>query len=235
MGIEFPVAVDSNFAIWNAFGNQYWPAMYFIDAKGRIRHNQFGEGGYDQSELALQQLLTETNIFAAFDSTLTVVIPSGFEIPANANNLRSPETYLGYDRSESFASPGGAKKNRSQMYAAPDQLKLNQWALSGDWTVEREGIKLNQPNGKLFFRFHARDLHLVMKSIDLDRPINCQIRLAGQAPGLSHGIDVGSDGQGTVIRPRLYQLLRRTNPLTDQTFEIQFFGASVEAYGLTFG
>jgi hypothetical protein len=235
MGIEYPVAVDSNFAIWNAFGNQYWPAMYFIDAKGRIRHHQFGEGGYGQSEIAIQQLLVEAKTSGLADGTPVTIAPNGFEIPADVNNLGSPETYLGYERSESFSSPGGFKRNRRQIYTVPNPLKPNHWALSGDWTVGKDSIRLNQPNGKIFFRFHSRDLHLVMKPVDLNQPKTFRIRLDGQAPGLSHGIDVGSDGQGTLDQPRLYQLVRQTNPVTDQTFEIEFFGAGFEAYDFTFG
>jgi hypothetical protein len=235
MGIEYPVAVDSNLAIWNAFGNQYWPAMYFVDAKGRLRHHQFGEGGYAQSEIALQQLLAETKTGAVADGTLVTIAPNGFEIPADVNNLGSPETYLGYERSESFASPGDFKKNRNRVYTLPEELKLNHWALSGDWTVGKESVRLNQSSGKITFRFRARDLNLVMAPAEPERPLKFRVTIDGQPPHSSKGLDISGSGEGVLAQPRLYQLLRQPSPVVDRTFEIEFSDRTAEAYDFTFG
>lgn len=233
--IDYPVAVDSNYGIWDAFGNHYWPAVYLADATGRIRYHQFGEGDYDRTEAAIQQLLREGGFSGAGDAAVRVD-PRGSEVAADWDSLRSPESYLGRDKAEGFASPGGAVVGKSRSYAVPRSLRLNQWALAGDWTVSDGAVKLDKADGRIAFRFHARDVHLVMGPASRGASIRYRVLLDGQPAGAVHGGDVDEQGNGTVTgEPRLYQLIRQSGPVSDRTFEIEFLDPGAEAYVFTFG
>ena|ERR1035437_1682208 len=221
-------------AIWRAFNNEYWPALYFVDAEGHIRHRLFGEGEYEQSEMIIQQLLADAGI-RGIAHGLVSVDASGVEAGPDLDNLQSPETYLGYERTENFASPGGADWDESRSYAAPTWLGLNQWSLSGNWTIEKHNIVLNELNGRIAYRFHARDLHLVMGPSVRGRSVRFRVLIDGRPPGASRGVDVDEQGNGTVTEPRLYQLIRQPKPIADHQFEIEFLDADVEAYSVTFG
>jgi thiol-disulfide isomerase/thioredoxin len=234
MRVDYPIAIDSDYAIWTAFDNHYWPALYFVDAQGQIRHHQFGEGQYEQSEMIIQQLLAEAGI-DGIDQELVSVDASGVEAAADWGSLRSPENYLGYERTEGFASPGDAVLDRPHVYAAPAPLRLNQWALAGDWTVERQATVLNTAGGRILYRFHARDLHLVMGPAARGTSVRFSVRVDGGAPGAAHGGDVDEEGNGTVSEQRLYQLIRQPQPIADRLFEIAFLDGGVEAYAFTFG
>src|SRR3954447_490953 len=206
MRIDVPVAVDSDYRIWDAFANSYWPALYFIDAEGRIRHHHFGEGGYEYAEIVLQLLLAPTG---GLDRGLVSVDPSGVEAQPDWDDVRSPETYVGYSRSTAFASPGGASPDRPGEYAMPDALPLNRWALAGEWTIGREAATLNASGGRIAHRFHARDLTLVLGPDALGRPVRFQVQLDGEPPGDAHGVDTDGEGGGTITDTRLYQLIRQ--------------------------
>jgi thiol-disulfide isomerase/thioredoxin len=232
--VDYPIAIDSGFEIWRAFDNHYWPALYFIDAQEHIRHHQFGEGDYEQSELILQQLLAEAGS-GGIGHEVVSVDARGLEAAADWRSLKSPENYLGYDRAENFASPGGAASDKPRVYAAPARLTLNHWALSGDWTVGQQAAVLNQANGRIVYRFHARDLHLVLAPPSDGRPVRFRVKLDGAPPGPDHGLDVDAEGWGSVQQPRLYQLVRQATPIADRTFEIEFFDGGVRAYVFTFG
>jgi thiol-disulfide isomerase/thioredoxin len=234
MKIEYPIAIDSDYAIWRAFNNEYWPALYFADAQGRIRHHQFGEGEYQESELIIQQLLAEAGI-AGFGRELVSVDASGIEAAADWGDLRSAENYLGDERTQNFASPGGAHANKSRVYAAPARLGINHWALTGDWTVGKQSIVLNQANGQITYCFHARDLHLVMGPATRGTSVQFRVLIDGKPPAAAHGVDVDDQGCGTVTQPRLYQLIRQPEPVVDRQFEIEFTDAGVEAFSFTFG
>jgi thiol-disulfide isomerase/thioredoxin len=232
--IDYPVAIDSDYAIWSAFNNHYWPAFYFVDAQGQIRHHRFGEGDYEMSEMILQQLLTEAGI-SGIGHDLVSVDARGAEAAADWDSLRSPENYLGYQRTQNFASSDGAVLDTPHVYAAPTRLRLNHWALAGDWTVHRQAVALNQAEGRIAYRFHARDLHLVMGPAAPGTPVRFRVLLDGQPPGAAHGTDVDDQGNGTVTQPRLYQLIRQPGPVTERTFEITFLDPGVQAYAFTFG
>ena len=234
MRVDYPIAIDSDFAIWRALKNEYWPALYIVDAQGRIRHHQFGEGDYEQSERIIQQLLAEAGN-SGIGRDLVSVDPRGAEAPADWGNLKSPENYVGYGRTENFASPGGPALDKGHLYAAPAQLKLNHWALSGDWTMKTQPIVLNKPNGRIAYRFHARDLHLVMGPVARGSAVRFRVLIDGQPPGAAHGIDVDEQGNGTVTEQRLYQLIRQPKPIADRRFEIEFLDPGVEAFAFTFG
>jgi thiol-disulfide isomerase/thioredoxin len=233
LGVDYPVAVDNDYAIWSAFDNHYWPALYFVDAQGQIRHHRFGEGDYDMSEMVLQQLLTDAG--GGIDQELVSVDAGGLEAAADWDSLRSPENYLGYERTDNFVSPNGSILETSYAYAAPPRLGLNHWALSGDWTVTRGAIVLNQADGRIAYRFHARDLHLVMAPPARGTPVRFRVLLDGQPPGAAHGVDVDDQGNGTLTDPRLHQLIRQPGPVTDRAFEITFLDPGVQAYAFTFG
>ena len=235
MRIEYPVATDNNYAVWRAFDNHYWPALYFADAQARIRHHHFGEGEYGQSEMVIQQLLAEAGSAGAGGDGLVSVEARGLEDPADWDDLRTPENYTGYERTENLASPGGAAPGRPHVYTAPAELRLNQWALSGDWTMEEQATTLNTADGRISCRFHARDLHLVMGQAAPGTSQPFRVLLDGQPPGASHGADVDSQGSGMVTRPRLYQLIRQAGPISDHTFEIIFLEPGAQAYAFTFG
>jgi thiol-disulfide isomerase/thioredoxin len=234
MKIHYPVADDSDYAIWHAFQNNYWPAFYFVDAQGRIRHHQFGEGSYEQSEMIIQRLLVEAGS-AGIGHELASVNGQGIEAAADWADLRSPENYLGYDRMENFSSAGGAVLGKSHSYVAPMRLTLNQWALSGDWTMESGFAAPDAAGGRIAYRFHARDLHLVMGSSDPRKSIRFRVEIDGAPPGIDHGLDVDAEGRGSVQEPRLYQLVRQSRPITERTFEIEFSDAGGRAYAVTFG
>ena len=234
MRVDYPIAIDNDFAIWRAFNNHYWPALYLVDAQGRIRSHQFGEGAYEQSEMMIQQLLAEAGI-GGIAHELVSVEAQGAEAAADWGDLRSPENYLGDERTENFASPGGAVVDQPRVYAAPGRLMLNQWALAGEWTVEREAVVLNTANGRIAYRFHARDLHLVMGPAARGTSVRFRVRIDGQQPGAAHGSDVDEQGNGTVSDQRLYQLIRQSGHIADRQFEIEFLDAGVEAFAFTFG
>jgi len=234
MTIHYPVVIDSNYGIWRAFKNQYWPALYFMDGQGRIRHHQFGEGEYEQSELAIQQLLGEAGA-GGLNQGLVSVDAVGAEAPADWKELKSPENYVGYERTQGFASPGGAVPDDRRPYVLPQTLKLNQWALAGDWTMEKQAVVLNKKNGRIAYRFHARDLHLVMGPVDTRGSVQFRVLIDGTAPGAAHGIDLNDQGNGSVAEPRMYQLVRQPQPILDRSFEIEFLDSGVEAFSFTFG
>jgi thiol-disulfide isomerase/thioredoxin len=234
MGVTYPIAIDNDYAIWRAFDNNYWPALYFVDAKGHIRHHHFGEGGYEQSERIIQQLLAEAGRGGS-DRALVSVNGAGTEAAADWGSLESPENYVGYERTENFASPGGATFDQPHVYAAPPRLGLNHWALSGDWTMGRQATVSNQAKGRLFYRFHARDLHLVMGPVAPGTSVRFRLLIDGQPPGAAHGLDVDAQGYGTVTEQRLYQLIRQPKPISDREFEIEFLDPGVAVFAFTFG
>jgi thiol-disulfide isomerase/thioredoxin len=234
MAIDYPIAIDNDYAIWRAFDNEFWPALYFIDAKGRSRHNKFGEGDYDQSEAVIQSLLTEAGV-GGFGSGFAPVYAAGPEVAADWLDLKSGENYLGYEHSENFASPGGVVTSKPHAYSFPKDLKLSHWALAGDWTAGKQAIRLNAANGRIAYQFHARDLHLVVGPAANAAPVRFRVFVDGQAPGAARGTDVDETGQGTVAEPRMYHLIRQSKPIVDRRFEIEFLDAGVDAYSFTFG
>ncbi len=234
MKVSYPIAIDNDYAIWYAFDNHYWSALYLVDAQGHIRYHHFGEGAYEQSEMMIQQLLAEAGI-GGIDDELVSVDASGVEAPADWDSLRSAENYVGYERTENFASPGDAVLNSPHVYDFPTRFSLNQWALAGEWTVGEQAIVLNAANGRIAYRFHARDLHLVMGPAARGTSVRFRVFLDGQAPGTAHGSDVDEQGHGTVSDQRLYQLIRQPKRIADRQFEIEFLDAGVEAFSFTFG
>ncbi|MEF9441676.1 cytochrome c biogenesis protein DipZ [Burkholderia sp. 1B3(2022)] len=237
LGIDYPVAIDNGYSIWRAFNNEYWPAHYFIDAQGRIRHHHFGEGEYAQSERAIQSLLAEAGHPDALNVPLGLAgAPAkGALAAADSADVRSPETYVGYARAESFASPGGVVRDAAHRYDAPAGPDLNGWGLAGTWNVGAEHASLAAPDGRIVYRFHARDLHLVLGPGTSGRPVRFRVTLDGAAPGAAHGTDVDAQGYGTVTGQRLYQLVRQTGTIADRTFAIEFLDPGVDAYAFTFG
>ena len=233
MRIDYPIAVDNYFAICRALKNQYWTALYIVDAQGRVRHHQFGEGGYEQSETVIQQLLSEAG--TGRSNQRVAVDARGIEVPADWDNLKSPENYVGYSRTENFASPGGVVKDEDHVYAAPSRLRLNQWALAGNWKMSNQATSLTKANGRIVYRFHARDLHLVMGPATRGAAVRFHVLIDGQPPGAAHGVDVDDQGNGTATEQRLYQLIRQPNPIADRQFEIEFLDPGVEAFAFTFG
>ena len=231
--IDYPVAIDNDYALWRAFDNQYWPAHYFIDAEGRIRHRHFGEGDYEGSEKVIQQLLGEAGK-GGETGTFVSVRGAGAEAAADLADAKSPETYIGYERAENFASPGGAVENAAHDYelGAP---RLNEWSLAGNWTIQSERAVLNKDGGAIDFRFHARDLHLVLAPGADGKPVRFRVSIDGASPGDNHGVDVDASGEGTVTEDRLYQLVRETGKVEDHTFEVRFLDPGVNAYAFTFG
>ena len=234
MRLTYPVAIDSDFTIWRAFRNNAWPALYFVDAQGRVRHHYLGEGEYERSEMMIQQLLAEAGA-ANVSRTVVSVDARGVEAAADWGNLKSPETYVGYGRAHNFASRGGAIVDKPRDYAAPASLRLYQWALSGDWTVKREFAALNKANGRIAHRFHARDVHLVMGPAAPGTSVRFRVLIDGQPPRGAHGVDVDAQGNGTLTEQRMYQLIRQTAPVTERTFEIEFLEPGVEVFAFTFG
>jgi thiol-disulfide isomerase/thioredoxin len=234
MQIDYPVAVDSEHVIWRAFRNQYWPALYFIDAQGRVRHEYFGEGAYAQSEMVIQQLLMQNGV-SGIDREPVSVDARGLEVAADWGDLMSPENYLGYERTENFVAAGAAAHDKPRMYEAPARLRLNEWALSGDWTVKQGAVLVNKPDGRIVYRFHARDLHMVMGPAAPGASVRFRVRIDGEPPGATHGVDVDEQGYGTVTEQRLYQLIRQPKPIVDRQFEIEFLAPGAEAFAFSFG
>jgi thiol-disulfide isomerase/thioredoxin len=220
MRVDYPVALDSDYAIWSAFDNHYWPAIYVVDASGQIRHHRFGEGEYDETEMIIQYLLDESGLGGVSDEMVSVE-GDGIEAPADWRSLRSPENYLGSDRTQNFVSAG-------------TPLRLNEWSLTGDWAIGRGAVVLNEPGGAIQNRFHARDLHLVMGPSTDGVPVRFQVLVDGQPPGADHGGDVGEDGSGVADYRRVYQLIRQRD-VADRTFDITFLDAGAAAYSFTFG
>ncbi|HUA25547.1 MAG TPA: cytochrome c biogenesis protein DipZ [Steroidobacteraceae bacterium] len=239
LGITYPVAIDNNYAIWDALNNEYWPAHYLIDARGRIRYHHFGEGSYDETERAIRQLLAEAGHAQALQ--VAVGMPrqdmpaQGAQAAADDGDLDSPETYIGYERATNFSSPGGAMQDAAADYRLPAALSLNDWGLAGDWRVESQYASLQRPAGRIVFRFHARDLHLVLGPGADGKPVHFVVRIDGAPPGDAHGSDVSPDGSGVVTDERLYQLVRQKGSVSDRTFEIEFLDPGVQAYSFTFG
>ncbi len=225
--LDYPVALDNGYEIWSAFANHYWPALYFVDADGIIRDHHFGEGRYEQSERVIQRLLGVEREFVSAEGL-------GVEAEADWDQLRTPETHLGYGRSEHFASPDGAAYDERRAYELPERLRFNHWALAGEWTIGGENVVLDQAGGSIAYRFHARDAHLVL-SPGAREPIPFRMLLDGEAPGRSHGVDVDEDGNGVLRDGRLYQLVRQHDPVGERTLEITFLEPGAEAYVFTFG
>jgi thiol-disulfide isomerase/thioredoxin len=225
-GIDYPVAADNDYAVWEAFDNHYWPALYFVDRDGVVRDQHFGEGRYEQSERVLQRLL-------GIDREPVSVTGQGVEAEADWDHLGTPETYVGYGRGERFASSDKAAYNEPGAYELPAQLSLNQWALAGEWTIGREGVRLERPGGTIAFRFHARDANLVLSRAG--EPVSFRVLLDGEAPGPSHGVDVGADGNGVLDDGRLYQLARTHDAVRERTVEVTFDAPGAEAHAFTFG
>lgn len=234
MNIDFPVAMDNNHEIWQAFQNQYWPAMYFVDARGRIRHQQFGEGNYDQSEKVIQQLLAETGE-KDIDTRLTPIETTGAEVAADWSTLASPENYLSHEWTSGFSSPGGAKASHSRNYTIPSRLRLNQWAHSGNWTMNRESNVSNEDSGRIVYRFHARDVNLIMGPHIPGTTLKFRVLIDGKTPDKSHGVDTDENGNGLIKEQRMYQLIRQPGPITDRELEIEFPDKGVEVFDFTFG
>ncbi len=238
--IDYPVALDNDYAIWRAFDNDYWPALYFIDARGRVVHHQYGEGEYERSEKVLQRLIRDAGGDAIGERGVTVQA-RGIEAPADWASLRSPENYLGYDRTNNFASPGGGELDRQRSYLAPPHLALNHWSLAGEWTMTRQAAVSAGRGGRIAYRFQARDVHLVMGPARArarqGAPVRYRVSIDGQPPGSAHGLDVDESGHGTVVEQRLYQLIRQPKPIVERQLEIEFLapGPGVEAFAFTFG
>ncbi|WP_213959875.1 cytochrome c biogenesis protein DipZ [Variovorax sp. dw_954] len=232
--VDYPVAVDNDYAIWRAFHNEYWPAHYFIDAKGNIRHHHFGEGEYDKSEQVIQQLLAEAGSDVA-TGDLVKVAATGAQAAADNANVQSPETYIGYERAENFASSGGLARDKARNYATRPDLKSNQWALAGEWMVGGQSAVLDQGGGRISYQFHARDLHLVLGPGKDGKPVRFRVLIDGKPPGADHGMDIDAQGNGTVAEQRLYQLVRQQGSVTDRRFDIEFLDPGAEAFAFTFG
>lgn len=233
MEIDYPIAVDNDHAVWRAFSNSAWPAIYLIDAQGTLRHRFLGEGAYDQSEAIIRDLLREAK--ATIGEDKAVVKAVGQELAADWINIRSPEAYLGFALSAAFASPGGLVRDTAHLYPPPAGLRLNQWALVGDWTVRSDVSVLNLPGGRLQNRFHARDLHLVMGTSTRGAGVRFRVFVDGKPPGDAHGLDVDRDGHGVVDGPRMYTLVRQTGRVAERQIDIEFLGAGVGVFAFTFG
>lgn len=232
---SYPIAIDNDRAIWHGFGNHYWPALYFIDAAGHVRDHHFGEGNYEESEVRIRRLLAAAGRGVGTDRASLSFEARGPEVAADRGSLKSPETYVGHHRAEKFASPDGAAVNTRHLYSFPPRLRLNQWALSGKWTVKGEAAVLNAAGGRIAYRFHARDLHLIMGPAARGGAVPFRVFIDGQPPGAGHGSDVNGQGNGTVTEQRLYQLIRESGPISDRQFEIEFLDSGVEAFAFTFG
>jgi thiol-disulfide isomerase/thioredoxin len=232
--VTFPVAIDSDYRIWRSFNNEAWPAQYLVDAKGRIRYHHSGEGDYGDVERVVQELLKE-NGTTGLASDATNVTAVGIEAAPDWTDGRSPETYLGYRQAQNFASPEKVHKDSIQIFSAPGKLSLNHWGLSGSWNVNAESAVLQAVPGKIVFRFHSRDLNLVLAPSQDGKPVRFVVRLDGVAPGENSGVDTAENGSGKIREPRLYQLIRQKGPIVDRTFEIEFLDLGVHALDFTFG
>jgi thiol-disulfide isomerase/thioredoxin len=234
LGVEYPIAIDSNYAVWSAFANHFWPAVYIADGEGRIRFHHFGEGEYPMTEMVVQQLLLDAGA-DGIDQDLVMVNPRGLEVGADWQTLQSPETYVGYNQSTGFAQEDVAGFDEPGVYTPPGRLPLNHWGLSGNWTVAGHAAVSNEPGGKIAFHFHARDLNLVMGPSSREASIPFRVFLDGQLANDAHGTDVDPDGSGTVNSQRTYQMIRQPGAISDRLFEVDFLGAGVETYCFTFG
>jgi thiol-disulfide isomerase/thioredoxin len=234
MHIDWPIATDNDYAVWQAFANHYWPALYFADAQGRIRHHRFGEGDFERSEMVIRQLLAGAG-FSGIPGGLAKVEGSGPEAAADWSELYSQENYLGYERNEGFEASGGIAANKRHVYKAPSSLRLNHWGLEGDWTVTEGSVRLNQPNGRIAYQFHARDVHLVMGPAARGTAPRFRVFLDGEPARAAHGSDVDGAGAGTAGEQRMYQLIRQPTPIRDRRFEIEFLDPGAEAFCFTFG
>ena len=234
MRVAYPVAIDSDYAVWRAFSNNAWPAVYLIDAQGRLRYRHLGEGEYQRTEETIQQLLVETGN-ADVNRQLVTVEARGVEVGADWANLRSPETYLGTEHTENFASPGGTGFGERRVYAVPSRLVLNHWALAGDWTMQSGSVVSNKANGRIVYRFHARDVNLVMGPATRGAAVRFRVLIDGKPPGAAHGADVDELGNGTVTEQRLHQLVRQSQPIAEREFTIEFLDPGAEAFDFTFG
>jgi thioredoxin family protein/AhpC/TSA family protein len=232
--IDYPVAIDNDYRVWQAFANHYWPALYFIDAQGRIRHHRFGEGDYDRSEMVIRQLLAEAGV-DDLPPGLATVHAIGDEAQADWEDLGSPESYLGLEQASGFDAGATAAPNKRHTYATPPRLRLNRWGLSGDWTVRSDASALNGLNGRIAYQFHARDVNLVMGPARKGTTVPFRVFLDGEIDGAAHGADVDPDGKGTVVQQRMYQLIRQAKPIADRRFEIEFLDSGAEAFCFTFG
>ena len=235
LGITYAVALDNNYAIWKGFSNQYWPAHHFIDASGAIRSHHFGEGNYEESEQTIRQLLTEAGYTNLPAPGMSLARGTGAQAPADEAHILSPETYVGYRRAQSFASPEPVARDQLRVYSTPKALGVNQWALSGAWTVEGQKAALDKASGKIEYRFFARDLHLVLGPGSDAKPIRFRVQLDGAAPGANHGADTDANGDGVIREERLYQLIRQSADVGDHVFSIEFLDSDVQAYAFTFG
>jgi thiol-disulfide isomerase/thioredoxin len=233
-GVDYPIAIDSQYGVWEAFANHFWPALYIADADGRIRYHHFGEGEYAMSEMVIQQLLVEAGA-VDLDRDLVSVDPQGFEIPADWRTLRSPETYLSYGRSAGFVSAERVRLGEPQTYPAPTSLGLNEWSLTGTWTIAAHAAVVNEPGGRIAFEFQARDVNLVMGPTARGSAVPFRVLLDGKAPTTAGGLDVDDEGNGTLADQRLHQLIRQTGSIEERLFEIEFPEAGAEAYCFTFG
>jgi len=234
LGVEYPVAIDSDYAVWSAFANHFWPAVYIADHEGRVRFHHFGEGEYPMTEMVIQQLLRDAGA-VGIDQELVTVEPRGLEVAADWQTLQSPESYVGYDQSAGFSQEGVASFDEPRVYAPPARLRLNEWGLSGTWTVAGHAAISNEPGGRIAFLFHARDLNLVMGPSSPGASIPFRVYLDGEPATDAHGTDVDPDGSGAVNEQNTYQLIRQPGPIGDRLFEIEFLDAGVEAYCFTFG
>ena len=231
IGVDYPVAVDSNRSIWRAFGNAYWPAIYLVDAQGVVRYHHFGEGSYEATERAIQRALSETG--QVVNDALVAPVSQGAEKPADWSNLRSPENYVGLARTSGLAVDASAGQRRA--YPAPGRLRNNEWSPVGDWILGNESAVLQRASGRIAYGFHARDLHLVMGPSEKAGPIRFRVLIDGKPPGAAHGIDVDEQGYGTADSARMYQLIRQTGPIGDRRFEIEFIDPGIEVFSFTFG
>ena len=232
-GIDYPVAVDSDYEIWQAFANHYWPALYFVDAEGGIRHHRFGEGDYERSEMVIRELLINTG--AELPAGLSAIEPYGDEVQADWEDLGSSESYLGYEQERGFDAPAGIAQNRPRTYRSPGRLQLNRWSLTGNWTVRSDASALNEAGGRIAFQFHSRDVNLVMGPAKKMTTVPFRVYLDGEVAGEAHGTDVDDQGIGTLNMQRMYQLIRQARPIVDRRFEIEFLEPGAEAFCFTFG
>ncbi len=232
--VDYPIALDNDYAVWRAFANNFWPAIYIADAEGRRRYHHYGEREYAMTEMVIQQLLMDAGA-EGIDGALIQVEPEGFEADADWPNLRSPETYLGYARTTGFASPDDLRADEAHAYPELPAPRLNGWAPIGNWTIAQHAAVVNDANGRIVFRFHARDVHIVMGPATRGTSVPMRVTVDGQTPGASHGLDVDESGAGTVADQRLYQLIRQNGPVSERVFEIEFLEPGVEAYCFTFG
>lgn len=234
LNLGYPIVLDNGFDIWRGFGNKAWPGFYLVDAKGQVRHRAFGEGDYEVSERLIQRLLTEADGHAATND-VGEIVGVGAQAAPDWDNIRSPETYIGYAQAHNFASDGGMRRDKSFVYRAESTPLTNQWSLSGTWTVGSEFAAADRTSGAIAFRFHARDLHLVLAPPGDGHSVRFRLTIDGKPPGSDHGADTDPNGWGTVKEPRMYQLVRQSGQISDRNFRIEFLSAGVRAYAFTFG